>query len=402
MADVPHGADLERLGLHPSTGLDGWVPAVKTRSVAACRSTAKFQQVGEEITELCTLVRDRDPSLVKLSASNNGLFREGVELPGEPRISLRAPSVSLARLLSSASMRNDGQRRLLLSYLLAKAVWKFYDVDWMTEYWTKDAVHFMRLHLDGLAAQQPMARLSHQPFILADLRSSTPRAGMPPQTAAERNRDRTHILPKILALGIMLLEIELGRPVPGSEESPDMNDKQRANAAHIAALSFLDSPEWKARRKRVSLPLAEAIEICVKPDTSRLDPNRTRDSLYTAVVWPLNNLFSTMWLSGSQRPEAFTLDPFDFDEAGAPSHSEFPGSQGAEYPPVPADLPLPSSPELSQIATKQPQPSYSPESNAGDDSNQPSHQSTRAEENEDEGDCPLFGAEVGHDVPAAL
>lgn len=379
------------------------MPAVKTRSVAACRSTAKFQQVGEKITELCTLVRDRDPSLVKLSASNNGLFREGVELPGEPRISLRAPSVSLARLLSSASMRTDEQRRLLLSYLLAKAVWEFYDLDWMTEYWTKDAVHFMRLHLDGLASQQRMAPLSHQPFILTDLRSSTPRAGMSPQTAAERNSGRTHILPKVLALGIMLLEIEFGRPVPGSEESPDVNDKQRANAAHIAASNFLNSPEWKARRKRAPLPLVEAIEICVKPDTSRLDPNRMRDSLYAAVVWPLDNLFSTMWLSGGQRPEAFTLDPIDFTETGAPSHSESPGSQGVEYPPVPVDLPLSSSPELSQIATKQPQPSYSLESNAGDDSDQRLYQSTRAAENEDDKDeCPLSGAEAGHDMSAAL
>lgn len=376
------------------------MPVLETRSVAACRSAAKFQQVGEKVAELCTLVRDRDPSLVKLSASNNGLFREGVELPGEPRISLRAPSVSLARLLGSTSMTTNEQRRLLLSYLLAKAVWKFYDLDWMTEYWTKDAVHFMRQHLGDLEEPERVAPLSHQPFILANLRSSTSRVGVTPQTAAERNSGRTHILPKILALGIVLLEIELGRPVidPRGEESPDMDDRQRANLAHSNACSILNSRKWEDRRKRAFLPLAEAIEICVKPDTSRLDPNKTRDTLYAAVVWPLDNLFSTMWLRGGQRPEAFTPDPIDFSEADTPSHSETPGSQGAEHLQVPADLRLPSSSELSQIATQQPQPSYSLKSNAGDGLDRPSRQSTRAEKEDDKDDCPLFGAEDGHDV----
>lgn len=344
---------------------------------------------------------------MKLSASNNGLFREGVELPGEPRISLRAPSVPLTRLLALTSMRTDEQRRLLLSYLLAKAIWKFYDLDWMTEYWTNDTVHFMRQHLDGLEERQRIAPLSHQPFILANLRPSTPRVGMTSETAAGRNSCRTHILPKVLALGIMLLEIELGRPivVPGGEELPDTEDRQSANVAHIAASSVLNSPEWKARRKRTFLPLVEAIEICVKPDTSRLDPDRTRDTLYAAVVWPLENLFSTMWLCGGQRPEEFTPDPIDFDEACTPCHSHSPGSQGAEYPPVPADLPHPSSPKLSQVAaTQQPQPSDSLKSNASDDSDRAPHQSTCAKEKDgdDENDCPLFGAEEDHDVPAAV
>ena len=94
----------------------------RPRTVVTYRSAAKFQQVSEKVVDLYTFVQDPDPSRIKLSTSKNGLFREGVELPDKPRISLRAPSVSLAKLLTSVSIRTDRQRRLLLSYFLAKAV----------------------------------------------------------------------------------------------------------------------------------------------------------------------------------------------------------------------------------------------------------------------------------------
>ncbi len=375
ITNVPHGADLESLGLRPSIGLDDQVPAVEIHSVAAPRSAIKFkrdEENDEKIAELCTFVRNRDPSRVrvKLIADSHGLFQEGVELPGDPNISLQAPSVSLAKVLPSASMRADEQRRLFLSYLLAKAVWKFYDVDWMAEDWTKDAVHFMRHHLDDL--QKPRAQLSHKPFILAKLRSSTSRASMPRETAAKRNSGRTHILPKVLALGIVLLEIELGRSVvvPGDQNTANMSDQQRANAAHFAASTFLLSDKWNTRRNKVYLRLAEAIEICVKPDTSRLDPERARHSLYEAVVRPLADLFSTMWLPAGQQPEMFSPGPIKLDETEDLFQFEFNGPQGAEY----SQVPLPSTGPLHPISP--------------------------AEETEnDENDIALCGAGDSHDKP---
>jgi hypothetical protein len=54
---------------------------------------------------------------------------------------LGASSVSLAELVMMTKL--SLKMRLLLSYFLAKAVWQFYDSEWMQREWTKNTVHFM-------------------------------------------------------------------------------------------------------------------------------------------------------------------------------------------------------------------------------------------------------------------
>jgi hypothetical protein len=50
---------------------------------------------------------------------------------------LSSSSIPLAKLLDNAKLSKSWKRKLLLSYLLAKAVWQFYDSDWMHKEWTK-------------------------------------------------------------------------------------------------------------------------------------------------------------------------------------------------------------------------------------------------------------------------
>lgn len=52
------------------------------------------------------------------------------------------------------------KQKVLLPYLLAKAVWQFYDSEWMEGKWTKDTVQFM-------LAWAPNGVLIHEPFLSA-------------------------------------------------------------------------------------------------------------------------------------------------------------------------------------------------------------------------------------------
>ncbi|KAK6523154.1 hypothetical protein TWF694_006049 [Orbilia ellipsospora] len=209
------------------------------------RAKAKSQRFatnGEKIRDFCRLIRSRELGRLNLSASNRGLFDDGLELtPNKNDLSLRTPSISLADVLASTNLRSDPQRKLLLSYLLAKAVWQFYDSDWMGEAWTKHSIHFMQQCLDKM---QRKAQLYHKPFISADLRGSIAHS----DHASSR---RSHIFPKILALGVMLLEIELGQ---------DIEDRYS---------------------------------------------NLVRENLYQSVVVPLKNLFSFSWYCPDGSPESF-------------------------------------------------------------------------------------------------
>lgn len=212
-------------------------------------------------------------------------------------------------------------RRLLLSYLLAKAVWRFYDVDWITEDWTKDAVHFMRLDLDEISAKQHTLSLSHLPFILADLQTAKPASAT---FRPRMNIDAlTHKMPKILSLGVVLLEIELGRPL--EIPAADMTPTTFANHVHRKANQILSSTEW-TNRSQVYSPLAEAIEICVKPDTSVLNleaPEKLREHLYEHVVAPLDQFFSAGWIGKKPiRPETFPMRPIEFEDPSEPRTGE--------------------------------------------------------------------------------
>ncbi|KAF3094396.1 hypothetical protein TWF103_010590 [Orbilia oligospora] len=264
-----------------------------------------FARKGDEIRDFCDLVRSRALGRLNLSVSSRGFFDDGLELaPSKRELSLRTPSISLADVLVSTSLRSDNQRKLLLSYLLSKAVWQFYDSDWMAEAWTKHNVHFMRQCLDRM---QQKVRLYHKPFISADL-------GVSAAPSNDLSPKRSHIFPEILALGVMLLEIELGQNIEDhySDDFLDADGKPRENADHITAGIIINSEKWGSRSATYQA-VKKVIEICVKPDKCKLgvDPTRVRDNLYQSVVVPLKNLFALSWACPDGNPENFDPGPID-------------------------------------------------------------------------------------------
>ncbi|KAH6869555.1 hypothetical protein B0T10DRAFT_281115 [Thelonectria olida] len=284
----------------------------KTRVLRSARGDKK-------ISDFCKLLQSQELGCLKLRASSGGLFDDGIELSRDG-ISLQAPSVSLARVLASASLNKDSQRKLLLSYLLAKAVWQFYDSDWIAEAWSKQEVQFMQQRIDKL---QNKVLLNYRPFISAEFRDDAPPQGAPSLEGygvVAKTPKGTHIFPKILALGITLLEIELGEGIENryAREFLDADGRPRANAAHMTAGDFITSDKWKAQKK-VYLPVRQAIEICVKPDTGQLgtDPARVRENLHRCVVAPLGALFG-MAYDCDGCPEKFDPGPMNFESSDEP------------------------------------------------------------------------------------
>ncbi|KAK4167718.1 hypothetical protein QBC43DRAFT_203038 [Cladorrhinum sp. PSN259] len=280
-------------------------------------SSAKAQKVTGPY--FCKLISSKGLARLKFYATETGIYEVGYEKLSEERISLKSPSVSLTTVLPAFSntKSDDLQRKLLLSYLLARAVWQFYDTDWIAEDWTKETVHFMAQRLDRFTRNISTARtggtthpkLYHRPFLLAQLQASANSLG------AASNLDATtqiHIFPKIMALGIVLLEIEIGQPIEQyiSYDHLDEDGNPRDNSRYFAGVEFITSAEWSNRR---STPKAvkQAIETCLGPDMTKLghDPASVRDRLYEHVVGSLRNLFSIMWTS----PDNFDPGPMEFD-----------------------------------------------------------------------------------------
>lgn len=192
--------------------------------------------------------------------------------------------------------------RLLLSYQLAKAIWQFYESDWMSTPWDKDKIFFMlQRRPDTLASIYV-----NEPFL-----SATFEDHIPPQPVTQAAY-RSHHFPKILALGIMMIEIELGSKIENYIE-PDMLEvgKVSMTTYHIAAIAaFRKGQLWKA--KDTFCFVKDAIEICLVPDVFKPflnDVEGQRDELYRGIVARLGNRYRDLWAD----PENREVDPIDLD-----------------------------------------------------------------------------------------
>jgi hypothetical protein len=267
-----------------------------------------FRQTGQLVSDFCSLIRSTSLDRLKLSASGGGLYDLGSELPGYGRrFALKAPSVPLADILDCHSLRGDSMRKILLSYLLAKAVWQFYESEWMAEDWTKHTIHFMR---------QERGLLDHRPFLSAEFRALVSSQRL---SDSDKPSRRTHIFPKVLALGIMLLEIQLGEGIETrySEAHHDKDGALRENAGHAAAGEIIISKDWRSRiaTGKIYSFVGEVIDICVKPDTGRLgtDPAHIQESLYGCIVAPLQEALVWMHECPDKCPEKLDPGPIQLD-----------------------------------------------------------------------------------------
>jgi hypothetical protein len=274
-------------------------------------------------TKFCGLIRREQRGRLILNAAEDGLACVRLELNVEQlkRLLLwKAPSVSLATVLEKRKLDGDDQLKLLLSYLLAKALWQFYDSNWMTRDWTKHSIHFMRECLSGSPEPQEIIILIDKPFFAAELSRNPSQPCPPSQCESSCGNDSTdgfpsatHPYPKILALGIMLLEIELGEGIEMHRSQDSLDDKGRPieNDDHYTAVRVILSPMWQRRNSYQAVK--GMIEICLKPDIGKLGTDQAcvRSKLYTYIVAPLGKLFRQAW-SRDKDPEAFSPNPVSF------------------------------------------------------------------------------------------
>ncbi|KAF7530971.1 hypothetical protein G7054_g9332 [Neopestalotiopsis clavispora] len=267
----------------------------------------------------CQLITNRAQSQLMLTVSEGGLVLDGPG-PLSQRFLLRSSSISLAELLQVTEL--DSKMRLLLSYTLAKAFWQFYGSDWMQEEWTKDTVHFMF----EKSSSVPKGILVNEPFLAAQFgKTACPN---------RENEMRIHQFPNILALGIMLIEIELGISLE-ERHKPDCygtDGRPIVNADLITALNTFDSELQNAYS-----PLKNAIKACLKPDRfyeHQNDVVSLREALMKLIVDPIQQMYMIAW----EHPDTSTVQPISF-----PTSDDKHVNQRCQLPSPPPELPIQSS-----------------------------------------------------------
>jgi hypothetical protein len=178
------------------------------------------------------------------------------------------PSTSLDRLLAAQSRLSLRDRRTL-ALILSLSLLQYHDSEWLASEWGKQHISFFYSGQDKLDLQRP--------YLSTYFDQSTP--GPPTVDMA-----RFHPSSSILALGILLIEIELGKSI---EKCRSDDEEVNVNTDMTVASRIVRSMD------QCSLAYRKAIEACLNTpwvkanQTVSLEDETTREGLCDHVVYPL-------------------------------------------------------------------------------------------------------------------
>lgn len=152
-----------------------------------------------EIGKFCDVLNERLGEKVRVCLLvQGGHLHRPHEVTETDQTIEHSPSISLANLLETHRLSN--KMKIVLAYILARSVWQFYSSEWMKTRWLTNSIHFMPENGKELGAKHE-ALFACKPCFAFQF--------------GENDRGFTeyvsglvlHRYPRILALGISLIEI---------------------------------------------------------------------------------------------------------------------------------------------------------------------------------------------------
>ncbi|KIW24023.1 uncharacterized protein PV07_09762 [Cladophialophora immunda] len=292
------------------------------------KATQKFQQDNRvdsdpsesslmEYGEMCKHLENPNYAKIYLDLDEDCHLYERRE-PGQLQHIISGCGVPLSELFNLTEFTVE--HKIKLSYVIARAFWRFYNSELMNARWTSEDIFF--IPLDGKFS--PSEKIPLRAFI------SFPFGSRYKESPAEfYDKDQyTHRYPRILYLGIVLLEIGLGQAL-GLEHDPKLSLLAHTNTAHVKAkmkVKELKDARWDGFRWKDYF--IEAVESCLdsasfketaerrksrhrshsgddNEDAKDSPLSERRDALYRKVVRPL------FWLAtvGFEDTEEMPLVP---------------------------------------------------------------------------------------------
>ncbi|KAM4055141.1 short chain dehydrogenase [Hirsutella rhossiliensis] len=263
-------------------------------------------------SNFCHYISSRSQAQLLLSAQNGMLMlRRHCDISRNWISNQRA--VPLATLLREHEARFTEKMKAVLAMLLARAAWQFYDSALIGQGLTKENVHFLfeeRDRIHGVFINEPMLVTRFKDDSTSEMDLGSEVQGEAVRTAAIHDR------PKLLALGLLLLELETGTPMETYREDPDLRPAGplNVNTDHKIAKKLLDPkhPAYILREISPFSPFRKVLPMCIEAGelTRRLHENlsaqkKTNPSLdpskaliYSEIVLPFEQ-----WVTNYDDPD---------------------------------------------------------------------------------------------------
>ena len=196
------------------------------------------------------------------------------------------PAVSLGAFLRNTGKMTLKQKRIL-AVILAHTMLQYCGSPWMAEDWNKEHIEFFHqtIKRDG-AANLDLER----PYLSKGFVTSRTAQGGSPKYVL-------HPCPPVLALGILLLEIELGVPIESKRADADLNGgKVNANTDYFTATRILE--ESYDNMYHSYFKIIQACLDCkffAELQRPSLEDEEFRQAVYDEIVVPLEEELRTAW-----------------------------------------------------------------------------------------------------------
>lgn len=267
--------DAEVIAVSP-TGITGPTRTGRRRASTATR---------QKIKTLCQTLLQANRNLCSPQILFDGgclwhVSSKPSSLSATPALSIQANEVdtSLASLLRGERKFRLKEKRIL-SVILANSLLQFCESPWLSKEWNKNHISFFpSLETGGLDIQRPYLSTKFQ------------------ETDVEEETDalyRVHPNASVLALGILLLEIELDTPIERERGAEDLDEEgmPTVNTDHFAALRLFEgiSDDFYLNHR-------QAVAACLNCDfydeesmEPSLDDPGFRQAVYNTIVRPLES-----------------------------------------------------------------------------------------------------------------
>lgn len=186
--------------------------------------------------DFCHLLNaDLGPARICARVKNGNILKYPDREEGNPFGA--SESISLANVL--LKYRLTGRDKLVLAYILSYSAWKYYNSDWMKAKWSLESIHFLREEKADDVAHGDLEIYASDPCFAVDFQGSNN------NVLEFYDGDVAHRYPRLLALGILLLNIGRRRPlIEQSYSSADKTDQQINNNCALSLKTLNRDENW--------------------------------------------------------------------------------------------------------------------------------------------------------------
>lgn len=145
--------------------------------------------------QLYELIEQDEQCCLQLEVHDQQLFYRNKIIKDPNNFLADVPSVNLEKVIGP--LHRMVKMRLSLLYTLLRSFWQYYGTQWTSNVWTKAQIHFMHT-INSATLQHEL--FVQSPYLRTDFANPVSNGRV----------KAVHPRPTVLALGVMLLEIELG------------------------------------------------------------------------------------------------------------------------------------------------------------------------------------------------